>query len=288
MARQLLSRSRRVPPTPLHRPRRFRSKRSLLTVFRDPLGDREIRMSTGATPPDNPQYVADQYDEIRWGQSRSGNVPAGGRDDYADRAGLPRLPESADGVEHIYTAHDAARRRWHPPTPTHGQRRGQRVRSGPPRHPTAVVPRHDGPDIRFSGDGDRPASPAAASGELAALDAGTGTRRKRGKSRFRSDAGNRFQFTFQIPGQETGDRVFASFCGPRFPPPRRVLKISVSPRLAVPVPTGLGRFFCFPSRRGGRVCYMTVVVTLASVPSWLTAGSLNAHGRPADCASDLG
>ena len=70
-------------------------------------------MSTPAVPPDNPQWISDQYDEIRWGQSKSGNVPAGGRDDYADRAGLPRLPESVNGVEHIHTAHDAAKR-WNP------------------------------------------------------------------------------------------------------------------------------------------------------------------------------
>ena len=71
-------------------------------------------MSTPAVPPDDPKYYTDQYDEIAWGQSLSGNVPAGGRDDYADRAGLPRLPQSADGIEHIRSAQDAAKRRWFP------------------------------------------------------------------------------------------------------------------------------------------------------------------------------
>lgn len=71
-------------------------------------------MFTGALPPDEPVWIPDEYDEIRYGQSLSGNVPAGGRDDYADRAGLPRLPESANGLEHIASAHDAAKRRWHP------------------------------------------------------------------------------------------------------------------------------------------------------------------------------
>jgi hypothetical protein len=75
-------------------------------------------MSTGSTPsglpPDDPRWISGQDDEIRWGQRLSGNVPAGGRDDYADRAGLPRLPESVDGVEYIQVAEDAAKRRWHP------------------------------------------------------------------------------------------------------------------------------------------------------------------------------
>ena len=72
-------------------------------------------MPNPASASDNPQWISDQYDEIRWGQSKSGNVPAGASDDYADSAGLPRLPESADGLEHIQSAHDAAKRRWHPP-----------------------------------------------------------------------------------------------------------------------------------------------------------------------------
>ena len=51
-------------------------------------------MAIGARglPPDYPARVPSQWDEIRWGQSLSGNVPRGGRDDCADRAGLPRLP----------------------------------------------------------------------------------------------------------------------------------------------------------------------------------------------------
>jgi hypothetical protein len=65
-------------------------------------------MSTPATssglPPDEPKWISGQDDEIRWGQSKSGNVPAGSRDEYADRAGLPRLPESANGVEYIHAA----------------------------------------------------------------------------------------------------------------------------------------------------------------------------------------
>ena len=71
-------------------------------------------MSTPAVPPDEPVWTDDQYDEIRYGRSLSGNVEAGGRDDYADRAGLPRLPESQDGLEHLHTAQDAAQRRWVP------------------------------------------------------------------------------------------------------------------------------------------------------------------------------
>ena len=73
-------------------------------------------MSTGTSglPPEQIEPISDQYDEIRYGQSKSGNVPAGGRDDYADRASLPRLPESVNGIEHIATAHDAAKRRWFP------------------------------------------------------------------------------------------------------------------------------------------------------------------------------
>ena len=70
-------------------------------------------MPAPAVPPDNPVWIDDQFDEIRYGTSKSGNVPAGGRDDYADRAGLPRLPESVDGREHLHTAHDAAKR-WNP------------------------------------------------------------------------------------------------------------------------------------------------------------------------------
>jgi hypothetical protein len=81
-------------------------------------------MSTPATssglPPDEPKWISGQDDEIRWGQSKSGNVPAGSRDEYADRAGLPRLPESANGVEYIHAAQDAAKQRWHPRGPTHG------------------------------------------------------------------------------------------------------------------------------------------------------------------------
>ena len=73
-------------------------------------------MAIGARglPPDYPARVPSQWDEIRWGQSLSGNVPRGGRDDCADRAGLPRLPISQDGLEHLATAFDAAKRRWHP------------------------------------------------------------------------------------------------------------------------------------------------------------------------------
>jgi hypothetical protein len=67
-------------------------------------------MFTPAVPPDNPVWISNQDDEIRWGQSKSGNVPAGERDDYANRAGLPRLPVSADGIEHIHVAADAAKR----------------------------------------------------------------------------------------------------------------------------------------------------------------------------------
>ena len=71
-------------------------------------------MSTAAEYPNEPAWMPNQDDEIRYGASKLGNVPAGGRDDYADRANLPRLPESVDGVEHIRSAHDAAKRRWHP------------------------------------------------------------------------------------------------------------------------------------------------------------------------------
>ena len=76
--------------------------------------------STSGLPPENPAYLSNQDDEIRWGKSCSGDVLAGGRDDYADRAGLPRLPVSYDGLEHLATAQDAAKRKWYPPSPTHG------------------------------------------------------------------------------------------------------------------------------------------------------------------------
>ena len=59
-------------------------------------------MSTDPGGSENPQtgeavdWIPDQWNAIRWGQSKSGYVPAGGRDDYADRAGLPRLPQSQE------------------------------------------------------------------------------------------------------------------------------------------------------------------------------------------------
>src|SRR6185369_7137531 len=71
-------------------------------------------MLTPAVPPDDPRYYTDQFDEIAWGQSKSGNVPAGSPADWADRAGLPRPDSSPNGVEHIHTAHEQTQR-WKPP-----------------------------------------------------------------------------------------------------------------------------------------------------------------------------
>ena len=71
-------------------------------------------MFTPATPPDNPQWIPDQYDDIRWGASLRGDVPASSPEDLADRAGLPRPVETADGVEHLHIAHEQTRR-WSPP-----------------------------------------------------------------------------------------------------------------------------------------------------------------------------
>jgi hypothetical protein len=36
--------------------------------------------------------IPDQFDEISWGRSLSGNGTPGGRDDLADRVGLPHIP----------------------------------------------------------------------------------------------------------------------------------------------------------------------------------------------------
>ena len=105
-------------------------------------------MSTGPGGSENLQTgeavarIPDQWDAIRWGQSKSGYVPAGGRDDYADRAGLPRLPQSQNGLEHLDAAF-AQSKRWHPPreasefdparsgTPPPGFRRGMSPVSDP-------------------------------------------------------------------------------------------------------------------------------------------------------------
>ena len=70
-------------------------------------------MSSSTVPPDKSEYYTDQLDEIRYGRSLSGNVPAGSADDLADRGGLPRPDHCQDGVEHIHAEHDAAQR-WHP------------------------------------------------------------------------------------------------------------------------------------------------------------------------------
>ena len=71
-------------------------------------------MSTrpGDYGPDRPEWISDQFDEMRWG--RRVNTTPGGRDDYADRAGLPRLPQSTDGRELLDSAFAAAKR-WRSP-----------------------------------------------------------------------------------------------------------------------------------------------------------------------------
>jgi hypothetical protein len=88
--------------------------RAQALVNSDPLGDKEIEMSTPAVPPDEPVWKPDAWDEIRWGRSVSGDTQAGDRDDYADRAGLPRLPLTDDGQQFLTEAFDAAQR-WTPP-----------------------------------------------------------------------------------------------------------------------------------------------------------------------------
>lgn len=99
-------RSPQLPPTPSPPTHRSRSK------ARSPPAQGNWKggeMSTSAIPPDEPVWTPNHDDEIRWGRSRSGNVPAGSPEDYADRAGLPRLPDTQDGIEHIHIAQDAAK-----------------------------------------------------------------------------------------------------------------------------------------------------------------------------------
>ena len=124
-------------------------------------------MSTGPGGSENLQTgeavarIPDQLDAIRWGQSKSGYVPAGGRDDYADRAGLPRLPQSQNGLEHLDAAFAQSKR-------------GVGVRSGPIRHPTARLPAWDESGERPTGVGDPPATSTTASDGLATLAPVTG------------------------------------------------------------------------------------------------------------------
>ena len=100
-----------------------------------------------STPADEPVWLPDQYDEIAWGASEIGNVPAGGRDDYADRAGLPRLPVPTDGLEHLHTAHDAAKC-WHPPREA-SEHDPARAGTPPPGFRASMAPVSD-PRVRYT------------------------------------------------------------------------------------------------------------------------------------------